>query len=273
MKKVLSNKVLACMFILVISLLFIESGFAKINDKDIVGMWLFDEGKGDLATDSSGNGNDGTFVGKAKWGKGKFGSAVELDGASYINIPDSDSLDMDKQITIMFWVNSGKVMKDMWADRQAVVGKHYLEYEVGIYTQGQIHTYTSDGAGNYDEGIMASMVGKLPDKDADWEVGKWYHVAWTLDKQKEMAYVNGVKLGEATKAHEGTKPGTHPVNIGQRVEGGLTVTGLVDEVAILNVALGEEDIKSIAEKGLKSGGLAVVSSTGKLTTTWAGIRK
>jgi hypothetical protein len=273
MKSLSIYKVLTLVFLMVLALFFVKSSFAKLDMKNVAGMWLFDEGKGEMVTDSSGNGNDGAFVGKVKWVKGKYGSAVEFDGTSHINIPDSDTLDMNKEITVMFWINPGKVMKDMWAERMAVVGKHYLEYEVGIYMQGQLHTYTSNGAGDYDEGIMASIAGKLPDKDADWAVGKWYHVAWTLKKQHEIAYVNGVKIGEYDKGHEGTKPGTHPVNIGQRVEGGIPVTGAVDEVAILNVALDEATIAEVANKGLKAGGLAVVSSIGKLATTWAGIKK
>ena len=38
----------------------------------VVGIWLFDEGSGDKAGDSSDAGNDGVFQGKPKWVKGKF---------------------------------------------------------------------------------------------------------------------------------------------------------------------------------------------------------
>jgi len=44
-----------------------------------------------------------------------------------------------------------------------------MEYEVGIYPAGQIHTYTSDLAASYDEGIMTTISGKLPEKDTDWD--------------------------------------------------------------------------------------------------------
>jgi len=269
------NTIMILLFIIAISLIIASSAFAKIDPKTMVGLWLFDEGKGDTAKDSSGNGNDGVLKGNVKWVTGKFGSAVEFSGVEWVEVPDSDTLDMNKQITVMFWVRTNKVMKDMWADRQAVVGKHYLEYEVGIYMQGQIHTYTKNPAGApdaYDEGIMVSMAGKLPTKEADWELNKWYHIAWTLDKQKEVAYVNGIRLGEHTKANEGTKPGLHTLDIGRRQGGGIPLSGAVDEVAIFNVALGEDDIKLAAEKSLKSGGLAV-SPLRKLTTTWANIKR
>lgn len=269
------NVVSVFIFFVAISFVFVNYSFAKIDPKTMVGLWLFDEGKGNTAADSSGNGNDGFLKGNTKWVKGQFGSAVEFAGTDWVEVPDSDSLDMNKQITVMFWVKTSKVMKDMWADRQAVVGKHYLEYEVGIYMQGQIHTYTKNpngAADAYDEGIMASIAGKLPTKEADWELNKWYHIAWTLDKRHEIAYVNGVKIGEYDKANEGTKPGMHTLDIGRRQGGGIPVTGAVDEVAIFNVPLSEEDIKLASEKSLKSGGLAV-SPLKKLTTTWANIKR
>ena len=251
--------------------ILVGSAEAKIDPATIAGMWLFDEGKGDIAADASENGNDGTVIGGADWVKGKFGTAIELDGSGseYVSVADSDSLDMENEITVMFWVRTDKVMKDMWADRQAVVGKHYLEYEVGIYMAGQLHTYTSDGAGNYDEGIMASIAGKLPDGDADWEKGKWYHVAWTLDGKNEVAYVNGVKIGEYDKPNEGTRPGDHPLEIGRRVEGGIPVMGAIDEVAVFRAVLDETDVQMAMERGLAAAtGITAVQPNGKLTTTW-----
>ena len=139
---------------------------------------------------------------------------------------------------------------------------------------GQIHTYTSDGAGNYDEGIMTSIAGKLPDKEADWEKGKWYHIAWTLEGRHEIAYVNGIKLGEHDKAHENTKPGVNPLEIGRRVGGSIPLTGAVDEVAVFNVALEEEDIKASMEKGMERVlGITAVFPSDKLATTWGQIKE
>jgi len=40
---------------------------------------------GNTALDSSGNGNDGTFVGNPQWVTGKFGGALEFDGDDYVN--------------------------------------------------------------------------------------------------------------------------------------------------------------------------------------------
>lgn len=272
--KVIATKVIPIWISLVMVCLFSAGvSYAKIDPADVAGMWLFDNDDDEIAEDSSGNNNHGEFMGKPEFVDGVFGKALEFDGASHVVIPDSDTLDMEEEVTVMFWVRSEKEMVDMWADRQVVLGKHYTEYEIGIYTTGQLHTYTSDGAADYDEGIMTGIAGKLPDKDADWEVGKWYHIAWTLNGQQEIAYVNGIQLGEHNKAHENTKPGTNALEIGQRVGNSLQLTGAVDEVIVLNVALEIEDIEVAVKDGLLAAlGLAAVSPGDKLATTWGRIK-
>ena len=57
---------IVCISSIVVSLMFAGLSDAKINPESIVGIWLFDEGKGDAAADSSGNGNDGEING-ATW--------------------------------------------------------------------------------------------------------------------------------------------------------------------------------------------------------------
>lgn len=262
-----------CLGLMAIGLLLTVPGYSKIDPGTVVGLWLFDEGKGDTVKDSSGNGNDGKLMGNPKWIKGKFGNALEFDGdGDYVDCGNADILSMENEITVLFWVKTSKKMVAMWTDRQVIVGKHYLEYEVGIYPQGQIHTYTNDGTGGgYDEGIMASMVEEIG--DGDWVRDKWYHIAWTLNGNHEIAYVNGVKIGEHNKAHKGTKPGTHHLEIGRREGDGLYLTGAVDEVAVLNVTLGEEDIKDCMNLGMERVlGITAVSPGNKLATSWAAIK-
>lgn len=273
MKILVMKKILAYISIAVASLFLVSPSYSRIDPKSLVGMWLFDVDE-DIAEDKSGNGNDGTLMGKPKWVKGKFGGALEFNGSNYVVVPDSDSLDMTDSVTVMFWFATDKKMV-VFEDRQAVVGKHYLEYEVGIYPSGGIHTYTNDGTGGgYDEGINVGIAGKLPDKDADWELGKWYHLAWTLDGVKETVYVNGVLIGTFNKPHKGTKAQEHTLEIGRRQGGSLPFVGMIDEVAVFNVALTLEDIQEIYERGLEAAlGMTAVFPADKLSTTWGQLRK
>ena len=77
-----------CTFLL-ISLTLVGRCLAEFDAENCVGMWLFDDASGDIAKDSSGNGNDGILMSDPKWVKGKIGSALELDGQDdWINMGD-----------------------------------------------------------------------------------------------------------------------------------------------------------------------------------------
>ena len=73
-------------------------------DKTLLGDWRFDEGGGDVASDSSGHGNDGEIHG-ADWVKGKFGTALHFGGRdAYVSIPGIASLDGSNELTAEAWV-------------------------------------------------------------------------------------------------------------------------------------------------------------------------
>ena len=71
--------------LVMISLMFIGQSQARIDPTTIVGMWLFDENSGQIATDASGKGNNGKLVNQPKWIKGQFGSALQFDGNNYVD--------------------------------------------------------------------------------------------------------------------------------------------------------------------------------------------
>ena len=71
----------------------------------VVASWLMDEGSGNTVYDTSGNNNHGTIYG-ATWVDSPYGKALSFDGVDdYIEVNDSDSLDITDEITIMSYVN------------------------------------------------------------------------------------------------------------------------------------------------------------------------
>ena len=74
---------------------------ADAQEPGLAGWWRFD---GD-ATDSSGNGNNGTVVGDPQWVVGKIGEALDLDGADdYVDCGSGASLNITGPITISAWI-------------------------------------------------------------------------------------------------------------------------------------------------------------------------
>ncbi|MCX6013468.1 MAG: hypothetical protein NTV30_08710, partial [Chloroflexi bacterium] len=93
-----------CISLIVVSLIFVDVSNAKVDPASAIGAWLFDEGSGNKVKDSSKNGNDGKLTG-TKWVDGKFGKALDFNGSSdYVEIPDSDSLDVTNSIAIVAWI-------------------------------------------------------------------------------------------------------------------------------------------------------------------------
>ena len=99
-----------CISLIAISLMLAGISDAKIDKKSIMGMWLFNEGKGETAKDSLKNGTDGKLIDGPNWVKGKFGGALELDGSDdYVDLGSASSIAITDAITVSAWVyhNSG----------------------------------------------------------------------------------------------------------------------------------------------------------------------
>ena len=69
------------MVVLFVASILVSSSYARMDTESVVAIWLFDEEKGDITEDFSGNGHDGTLEGQIQWVAGRFGSALEF-GAS-----------------------------------------------------------------------------------------------------------------------------------------------------------------------------------------------
>ena len=94
--------------------LFLIAEVKEMNLKEgMIGAWLFDDGKGDIAKDSSGHNLHAKFdKGTPKWSKGKFAGGLEFDGQSQASVPDNELMHL-KSFTLTTWMNSAKT-SDKW---------------------------------------------------------------------------------------------------------------------------------------------------------------
>jgi len=80
------------------------------SNAKVVGLWGFDEGAGQTAKDSSGNDNDGQLMGDTRWVNGKFGSALQFDGAlDYVEVLHDATLDITKELSIVAWAKFDEI--------------------------------------------------------------------------------------------------------------------------------------------------------------------
>ena len=100
----------------------------------------------------------------------------------------------------------------------------------------------------------------------------WYHVASTYDNKEMRLYIDGVEDGNSPLACTGDISGTQDIHIGQDVNipGSGFFTGVIDEVAVFNVALTKDDVNTIVSKGFRT--ILSISPLGRLATTWGRIK-
>ena len=135
---------------------------------------------------------------------------------------------------------------------------------------GQGFNYTCLGNKN---GGWAGGGNNLSGRNFQFTEGEWYHMAITVGDSIGKMYVNGTQLGaDKTFADLVLSDTSKDLTIGT-ADGSWNFRGLIDEVAIFNVELDEEDIQDIMNKGLERvSGLTAVDLSGKFATTWADIK-
>jgi len=259
MKITKSRLTLVCIF--VISLILVGQSFAKIDQETIVGAWLLDENKGDTARDASGNGNDGTLTGGPKWVAGKFGSALEFSGTNGVEIANPESFNF-LTWTYVLWFRA-----TAGGDYPNLIGRQFANahgWTIHLDPGGATFRIRIDTDG----GINQVKTVPLNVRD-----GKWHHGAITHDdknKKLEM-YIDGVK-GNLTYAGNYKNSGGF-LKIASPAVGAVNLNnGAIDDVAIFNVLLAEDDVLNIMKNGLETVVKAPVSPSGRLTSTWGRIK-
>jgi hypothetical protein len=248
--------------IVILSLMFTSISNAEIDPKTLAGLWLFDQGSGNVAEDLSGNGNDGKLDGP-KWTNGKFGKSLEFDDSkTFVDCGNDKSLDVNS-FTLSVWVFPTVINL---ATHEMIVGKGWSGTERSYYMsilQGKAFVSHRDPGNTAQSNVQGTT---------ELKKNAWYHLAGVHDRAgKTVAiYVNGVKESEK-KIDYDVMVTPKKVLIGNLGDHTLFFGGKIDEVAIFNVAVDEKDIKQIMSKGFSS--VLAVSPKGKLATVWGDIKQ
>lgn len=242
---------------------------AEIDPDTVVGIWLLNKGSGTTIRDGSGNGHDGEIVGNVKWVQGKFNSkALEFPGSgeNIARIPPDPDFEM-MTFTIVAWFkgeSTGSWQKLI--GREEPWGSRNFNIYVNKGTESLMTQFTV-GAQNWKSAIGSTQI-------AD---GGWHHLAGTFDGEFIRSWVDGTLDAETAESGELDQAEGAYLSIGgefTKERGfGLPVKGIIDDVALFNVALGEEDINEIMNKGLSDTlEIFVVSPQKKLATIWGELK-
>ncbi len=258
---------LVAVVVLSVFIVWVGLSSAEINPESVAGIWLFDEGDGATAKDSSGNGHDGEIGNAVKWTDGQYGSAaLNFPGGpgegAVVLVPHDESLSL-VDWTVTVWIKTA--FQNGWVEfvskSDPVGNTDFRNYVMQIQNNtGLLRPQFTFGAGQW----------KPVAGTTDLRDGEWHHVAGTYDQNFLRAYVDGKMEGEAVY---NLVPDTNEL---QLVIGSISLvknffTGDIDEVGVFNVALSEDDIQMVMKDGL-SAVVPAVSPSGGLTTTWGAIK-
>lgn len=250
-----------CVVVLFIIGMMTTPSYAEIDPKTIVGMWLFDEGDGDTAIDSSGNGNDGTLEG-CNWVNGKFGNALEFNGVSdHVNTGDDPITDPGgtKIWSISAWVKRASDTSKLLIAIRRSPGGYVLG--VGVLGAGANQVKMTKYA------IIDIYLGDFP-QDTDW-----HHIVGVWHEKGQIVYIDGDVNGESGDIANFSAAGAGKLLIGGDTGDQGFAEGIIDDVAIFNVALSEDDVKDIMDQGVgMAAGILPVSPKGRLASVWGDIK-
>ena len=203
----------------------------RFSQKGLVGYWRFDEETGSTAKDSSPYGNDGTIYGATRV-RGIIGKALSFDGVDdYVEVPDSESLDITDEITIEVWVKPAIDLTSDLTTSSWFVYK-YQTYYLYYHQNGFLSFYTA---------------GTSPSETTfptTFNANTWYHIVGTFDSNTgtKKLFING----ENVKTETGITGTISTTDYNVYISGAYhnrPFNGTIDEVRIYNRALSPGEIR------------------------------
>ncbi|MCK5772193.1 MAG: hypothetical protein KAH57_00245 [Thermoplasmata archaeon] len=218
--------------------LFTNAGIFA-SDSNLTGEWLFDDGAGGLASDTSGFSNNGTLTymnANTDWVEGINGTALEFDGTNdHVSVPWSSAFDTDSG-TITAWVQTTTTGSQVvFSEGKKTASDPYYMLSV---ENGQ--------AGIYRDNKQGHASGTIPVND-----GKWHFIAWTQNGTPGglKVYIDGVEdtLVWTAGADDGgwfddCSGDTFAIGILDRSTDWGPFNGILDEARIWNCSLTSQEI-------------------------------
>lgn len=249
------NIVLSLVFTLALAASYVPKALATGIDDNFVGIWMFDEGKGQDVKDLTKNKNDGQLKGDPKWVQGKFGGALEFKSGATVIVPNSDSLMPQRDITVTAWINFG----DTGVKQDMVVARIEPGYSLQKFNNDKIEGWVNTAGW---QGVRDVAGGEV------LKPNQWYFVAFTYDGSSVKTYVNG-KPDRENKISGPNIIEKNPFTIGSYKGEGYFWLGMIDEVSVSNVARSEKEINAIMN-GFQI--FSTVRPNKKLAITWGQIK-
>jgi uncharacterized repeat protein (TIGR02543 family) len=199
----------------------------------------FEEGSGNTAVDTSGNGNNGTINGAVYTTDGAVGSyALSFDGNDSVTVPANATL-KPSNISVAFWVKH--TIDTTSPNYEGIIQGAYG----GGYSTGfRVLDYNNQPLAqvNFGNAEPIRILGN------PFVLGAWCHLVLTYDHAKIRLYQDGVlvrEIAETRNINWNTTPSDFRVGFAQ-----WYFKGAIDKVKIYSYALNSQEIAQLyAERG------------------------
>lgn len=201
----------------------------------------FDGTSGTTVKDSSPYGFNGVLHGTATRVPGKFGNALKLDGASWVEIPNTNLLNGGDAFTIAAWVNLENPDANQKIIGKTTIGNGYL---IGVQSN-ELYPELWDTGGTH----HTFQSGVIP-------ANQWVHLALTWQKDGSLiGYVNGKEVEKVSAGSDPIQPNDAPLIIGAAPwdPSSFQMKGMIDEVRIFKKALSPQEIQQLYQNNKISG--------------------
>ncbi|MCX6345096.1 MAG: family 43 glycosylhydrolase [Armatimonadetes bacterium] len=203
----------------------------------LVAWYKLDETGGATASDSSGNGKNGSLINGPVWVSGKIGNALNFDGGDdHVQLPNG-LMSAINDFTICAWVKLD--VNNGWN----------RIFDFGTGNSNYMFLSPSAGGGPLRYAITTTSNGseQIVDAPSKLATGSWQHVTVTLSGTTCRLYLNGAQVGQNTAMT--LKPSglgtTTQTWIGKSQWGDPLFDGLIDDFRIYNRALSTTEITQI----------------------------
>lgn len=228
----------------------------------LVAQYTFDNDSGTTATDSSGNGLNGTINNMTAGPMlGKVGQALNFNTWAYVNVPDPASEVLD------FGTNSFSI--SMW--EFSLPGGN--DHEASLWKGGYMIKHGWATGGSNAVGVLSDgTISKEISFGAKNLLNTWTLLTLVVDRNSNTmkTYVDGSYTGISTDITGlGSVSTGHPLRIGMG-DNWLPYNGGIDEVNIYNRVLTDSEIQELYNQGAGRASLVVTidpASTGSGTVT------
>ena len=255
----MKNVIIPTFYVTLITLLmFCGSSLSFAQDEHTVLLYTFETGTGKVVKDLSENKNDGELMGP-KWGEGNLGGGLVFGGNAprdFVEIPDSDSLDLVEGLTVEMWL-----YLEAWSTAGGTGATKELAYKVGPRSDKKVLIRMTTDALAWGAAVLAGKT--------DMPLKKWTHIAGTYDTKSGEAkiYINGILDAEGKIGGE-IVPNNDVLWLGRGA--GPFLQGSMDEVRISNIARSEQEVRELMNKGID--GVLAIKPQDKLATTWGELK-